>query len=879
MPGLANITGYRSKGLLFASWQLLSFITCISQTSRLTMAFADEVNPLAISLLLRLEEDNGQAWGSLWEATDAEGRVIAGAGFQNAYNTQDRSDRRVLQVFVRTQSRPDFNTNLLPRPTSDSGTYLYGFNGQLFSYGRNAIDKGLKRWDSKTNEWLIDSESIPFSVDVAGKPLAVTDNSILYGQQVLHELSQGDGKRFGEWYYASGLFVVREFSHDSADAMNELVAFSWTPGRSVDYKKGIRQPLSKWGEFIYCFGQNNGIGSESCLVSASNLGCIYCFQDARWRAVRESDGKSFQIYSSINYREKLLFGQYPSGELFQWSNSGLIHRPDQPPVMQGVSSNAREAQTLAIYGGELHVGVWPWGEVWRQNAWNNQWEFLGRLFTHPDPTDKWTHPYEPETKALDPVLNRWGQRITSMVPFEDSLIISTSAKGPNPYEEKFTFLGKGKHLEYGAVHKYTTPGCLSVPITWTGKPVRLDFLIRPNSIDVRQDGKRIGFTNWDESYPAMLESRSTKIGTGTFGPFREGSLSRIDPPESVTVHDEIRGAYLHVSRHISPASDPGTWSEAIGRECADMKEFGLTALMPFVSDSSGRAHFASQHLPRLYEAADPIGVLATELRARGIEYHPVIPVAICGGDEPKGVLLEHPEWALRTPDGKPMGYFSPANPEARQWLVNYVREVTSMHNPDGVLFDYLRYANRPHRLDDASEKRFLATLPPDCSPDEQQRLFQAFKEAELTVLVRQLSEVVRKNLTGKPIAAYVWGPHVAMNHQIAQVWPEWISAGYLDHINVSGYCYKKNYGSQYLQKFHERIATSYELNASLAKPARMSFALGLLTSHGAVNSADEIREYESVGSFMDGEIYFTWEYLKPFLGELKNSIESPMKSK
>jgi hypothetical protein len=33
-----------------------------------------------------------------------------------------------------------------------------------------------------------------------------------------------------------------------------------------------------------------------------------------------------------------------------------------PPKLAGVSGSAREAQTTVIFGGEVLVDVWPWGD-------------------------------------------------------------------------------------------------------------------------------------------------------------------------------------------------------------------------------------------------------------------------------------------------------------------------------------------------------------------------------------------------------------------------------------------------------------------------------------------------------------------------------------
>jgi hypothetical protein len=99
---------------------------------------SDQEAALTARMTIDFGEDVGQAFGTLWEAKGLDGKPIAGAGFLNAYNTQDRSDRRMLHVYLRTSGNGQFAPQQLPRPTSDAGTYLFGFDGRLFAKGRTA---------------------------------------------------------------------------------------------------------------------------------------------------------------------------------------------------------------------------------------------------------------------------------------------------------------------------------------------------------------------------------------------------------------------------------------------------------------------------------------------------------------------------------------------------------------------------------------------------------------------------------------------------------------------------------------------------------------------------------------------------------------------
>jgi uncharacterized lipoprotein YddW (UPF0748 family) len=851
-----------------------------------------------VTLWVDLGRDHGQAFGTLWEATNAHGKPMAGAGFLNAYNTQDRSDRRMLHVYVRTDGEDKFTLERLPRPTTDAGTYLFGFDGKLFAKGRNALDNKLRVWRPDTQHWEVDEQTVPFGVQVAGEVMAATARRVTFGDRTVLELAPSQGS-IGEWYYAVGTLIVRRYDAEATPPVNELLAFNWHPAQRerLALERGVKLPFIYPREFLYAFGQ-----PDDRIVVVSNMGGVHVFEGPAWRTLRVADPKtSFQVYSTLNTADRLLLGQYPTGELFEFNGAGLRRLTGAPPVMKGVSGSAREAQTLAIYGGDIYVGVWPWGEVWRQSGVDAQWRFLGRLFTHPEPTDKTTHPYEEETKRLDPVLNRWGQRVTSLVPLGDSLYLSTSAKGPNPYEEKFTFLAGDMHLEYGAVYRYRKPGCLAVPMNWKDGPTTLEFLITGLRIEVRQDREPIGAAEWDEHHPVRLEHLGIRRGAGAFGPFRGKRVELASGAASDSAHSlrvnlpltrpadtlspapsgaegstrgarPLCGAYVHLNKMLDPDSDAPAQEATLRRELDRMKEFGLNAVLPFVTTSSGKAHYDSALLPgRTYAKSDPVKILAREARERGIEFHPVVPVVVCGDEQPAGILLQHPEWALRHPDGRAMGYVSPAHPEARKWLASVVREIVAKFQPDGVVLDYIRYANRPVRLDEAGEARFRKSLPPDCPTAEEKTLFQRFKEAELTELVREIADTTRAERSGVKLVAYCWGAHVAQDHQIAQVWPLWVERGYLDGVNISGYCHRETYGERFLQVFEQRLSEALERNRRLPNPAALSFALGVNTSHGRVHSADDIRQYLAIAERlkMDGVAYFTWEYLQPFLKDLK----------
>ena len=333
----------------------------------------------------------------------------------------------------------------------------------------------------------------------------------------------------------------------------------------------------------------------------------------------------------------------------------------------------------------------------------------------------------------------------------------------------------------------------------------------------------------------------------------------------------LLAAYFHPDRNIPRTASADEQVAAIRQSLDRMQKSGFNAIFPYFTGSSGQAYYSSQiHADNVYGECDPLAVLIQEARLRNLQVYPVLCATVCGNDKPAGILLEKSDWALRHPDGSPLGYISPAHSEARQWLANVAREVVERYQPDGIVLDYIRYRNRPLLLDRAAEIRFKAAVPSGATSEEEQKLMQQFKEAELTELVRSYSETIRATRPGTRLGIYSWGPHVAANHQIAQCWPRWVKEGYLDFVNVSGYYHHDKYGDKYLKMFEDKMRAAVQLNQETSKPVPLSFALGVETSHGKVHTAADIRTYlrKAVEVRLDGVVFFTWHDLLPFLDEL-----------
>ncbi len=483
-----------------------------------------------ISLTIERGRDHGQSFGSLFEAASKDGSIVLGAGFQNAYNTRYRADRHAVQFFIRpANGNREFVTEEMPRPSDLCGAYLFGRDGVIHStYG------GLKLWRPKSQTWIAaqGSGGTHETMRVGNGKLVFGDGSVSFnGRKILEPPEEGSYQLF---YYANGYLcfyhvnrggrAYRRYENDE-DGFSRLYACPWTPEQpKVDLSSAVTFRLPIVGETTFAWGQ---LGDQ--IVTGSNIGGFYVFEGEVWRMQLEPVlGRSYQLYSSLAFHDRLLMGQYPAGRVFEFDGEKITDMKGWPPVLAGVSDRAREAQTTIVYGGDLIVGVWPWGELWRYNPDSRRWVFMQRMFEHPSLSAEIVHPYDVENRG-HAVGNLWGQRVTSLVSNGSDLIVATSAKSPFKWSAKeFPFLAPLKWKSYGKVYRITMPGHLAAPTKWTDGPTTIEFIIRGPEIAIHQDGKQIAATTLTGPLGKQLGKVTTieniKWGDGVYGRFGGASI-------------------------------------------------------------------------------------------------------------------------------------------------------------------------------------------------------------------------------------------------------------------------------------------------------------------------------------------------------------------
>ena len=486
---------------------------------------------------VELGQDKGQSLGSLFEARTEDGSFVLGAGFCDVYNTRNRTDRMVVQFFVRpTDGIREFSLEPLPRPWSATGTYMFNVADQLVAM-TPSDDTAARVWDATTASWLSQEGTAPARVRVDGGTLGFGDGRFWHdGRAVLDAPAQGSYQCF---YYADGHLLFyhvfrgqgngyRAWESDE-DGFSKLYACPWRPsdGTPVDLSLAVVETLLIVGETTFSWGQLDGAP-----LTCSNIGGVYVFDGTGWRTIRQPTlGESFQVYTMVRYYDRLLLGQYPTGEFFEFDGDDLRLLEDWPPRIEGVSGSSRECQTATIWGGELIAGVWPWAELWRHNADTDSWQTMGRLFSHPEAHADPGHPYQTQCDELGLVSNQWGQRVTSMVPLGDSLMISTSAKWPFEPSPAPDFMTEEQLAEYGTVWRMRLPGCLSAPVHWTPEQTEFEFIVTADAMQIRQNGLLLAETSISPDLAERIAAAgrvvSPEWGTGAYGPFGGASVAGV----------------------------------------------------------------------------------------------------------------------------------------------------------------------------------------------------------------------------------------------------------------------------------------------------------------------------------------------------------------
>lgn len=284
------------------------------------------------------------------------------------------------------------------------------------------------------------------------------------------ELVMMDNANPQEFLLKGGAFITRAKDYAKPTFTGTTHSFSWNePDSTVEACSGggcVAVPIQA-ATFPYVYAEKSG-----AVLVTTNYGEALLFRDGAWcRMTRTGDTyrcsepqpamqavpTRVQFYAATEYRGRTLVGEWPTGRLYEFNGSELFPSSMSPPKFAAGDPVGYEAQSIAEYCGDLFVGYWPKGEIYRFDHKTGRWELFRRLF------DGYAgEPFIPHSERPADAQDRsfYGQRVTALVPFEDSLYAVTSNLGAwTTAVPEAGALTQAKREQYGAVYRIKRPGC------------------------------------------------------------------------------------------------------------------------------------------------------------------------------------------------------------------------------------------------------------------------------------------------------------------------------------------------------------------------------------------------------------------------------------
>ncbi|MEB3197134.1 MAG: family 10 glycosylhydrolase [Candidatus Sericytochromatia bacterium] len=262
------------------------------------------------------------------------------------------------------------------------------------------------------------------------------------------------------------------------------------------------------------------------------------------------------------------------------------------------------------------------------------------------------------------------------------------------------------------------------------------------------------------------------------------------------------GYLREAALHLLPSRGAETRGILLDASSLPRSESGIVALV----QQFARAHFnvllpevcrrgyaiyPSQLLdrdPDFRQDLDVLQVLIREAHRRGMEVHPWIwtfRVRSPGFGNP---LLGHlPALAARA-EGKESRFLSAAHPDARDFVLRAVEELTRHYDVDGLLLDYIRY-DEAIPEDEVSKTQFAlayhaqhGVYPPDPLPaDSPLRLeWQLWREQQVHTTVQEIAARARVHRPHLAISAAVFRGEAYARAAKLQNWRHWMDNAWID---------------------------------------------------------------------------------------------------
>ena len=491
--------------------------------------------------------------------------MVCGSGFVNTNSARISSNQNDLEFWCKAPGEPNaLKFASLGRPTPEGyKSKIANLGGRLFEYesGRVYSPKS-RRWTPYSGDKLIGGAGRIIRIQHSGDhQYALVNNWKRYpGFAVLSNAGYHGslpGRYSSAFFYRDRIYINLDYkivSYPIGTAGNDTCR-TRQDMTIHDASRNWVYTMFPYNGALYV-GGSSGEPGRSCAA-------IYKIDDngtmeipIKGCIVRRRIGTTItEIYAQTVYRDGLLIGVFPHGNLARVSDGAAVLT--NGPIDKHTSERYFEPQSLTVAAGDLFVGMYPWGLLFRLPHNSEEWQSQ-RLFPGPPLFADGRSPYHRQMSAKLHALpfmelvtpspskhdsfiatnglnerhnglfpTAWGQRITSLAVFNGRLCAGTGNMSGSPWNAEYhDMVPKELADRYGQVL------CAEIPNHTAGAPkwnrsTRFSFRITDRRLVVQQDGTEIAahpHTLSKKQIAALTNEGTLEFGRGVYGPFR-GSLA------------------------------------------------------------------------------------------------------------------------------------------------------------------------------------------------------------------------------------------------------------------------------------------------------------------------------------------------------------------
>lgn len=280
-----------------------------------------------------------------------------------------------------------------------------------------------------------------------------------------------------------------------------------------------------------------------------------------------------------------------------------------------------------------------------------------------------------------------------------------------------------------------------------------------------------------------------------------------------------------------------------------------SAVLPFDKSNTGGVDYLQQAVDACTERGIKVHVWMTNFQAR--DHTP---------DDLVARLQAEGRFCVQS-NGAQTDALCPSDPRNQQLQIRAMIEAAHRPGVAGIHFDYIRYPNGDTCFCSGCRERFaayvgqpVANWPADVQPNGPLReQWLQFRRANITRVVREVSETVRREVPGCMISAAVFRNWPQCADDVGQDWVAWAKAGWLDFVCPMNYT---NSHSQF------RAAVTAQLGF-LQGAVPCYPGIGLLTGLGPVGACRQVEICRELGTqgFVIWSVYPAYiDDVYPYLG-------------